>query len=142
MKVITVRHVDGDRFEISSRGHLIKVDQPMTEGGTDTAPTPTELFVASLASCISFYAHRYLTRHDLSSDGLCVSAAYTMASRPTRVEEIAVGIELADDLPDDRWEALLAVASHCTVHNTLNQPPVINIAFGSVAFDGPGDAAA
>ena len=38
MKVITVRHLDGDRFEISSRDHVIKVDQPMADGGTDTAP--------------------------------------------------------------------------------------------------------
>ena len=52
-------------------------------------PTPTELFVASLASCVAFYAGRYLTRHGLSREGLGVSVAYEMATdRPARVANI------------------------------------------------------
>ena len=32
------------------------------------------------------------------------------------------------ELPAERRDAFLAVASHCTVHNTLTQPPNIEIA--------------
>jgi organic hydroperoxide reductase OsmC/OhrA len=49
-----VRHLDGDRFAINIRGHQIHVDQPIDAGGEDTAPTPTELFIAGLASCVAF----------------------------------------------------------------------------------------
>ena len=50
---LTVRHLGGDRFRIESRGHTLTVDQPTEDGGTNTAPTPTELCVASLASCVA-----------------------------------------------------------------------------------------
>ena len=41
-----------DRFDIQIRGHTITVDQPTEIGGDDVGPTPTELFVAGLASCV------------------------------------------------------------------------------------------
>ena len=64
-----VRHVSGESYEVSVRGHRVIVDQPADAGGQDTAPTPTELFVASLATCVAFYAGRYLARHGYSRDG-------------------------------------------------------------------------
>lgn len=124
---VTVRHIDGYRFEIDVRGHRLVVDQPTEDGGTDQAPTPTELFIAGLASCVAFYARRYLARHGLSSDGFAVDASYALASRPARVDSITLNLHTPADLPDERRDALLAVASHCTVHNTLMDPPQVTI---------------
>ena len=45
-----VRWRADDRFDIQVRGHTITVDQPAEFGGGDVGPTPTELFVAGLAS--------------------------------------------------------------------------------------------
>ncbi len=126
-ETIRVGHLEGDRFEIAVRGHTLTVDQPVEDGGRDTAPTPTELFVASLASCIAFYARRYLSRHGLATEGLSVSAHYSMAARPTRVGEVVLRIELPPGVPEGKRDALLAVASHCTVHNTLEQSPSVSI---------------
>ena len=128
MPTLAVQHVDGDRFTIGIRDHLIDVDQPVTDGGEDTAPTPTELFVASLASCVAFYARRYLARHHLPSAGLRVTTDYRMGSHPARVSDIRIGITLDSAVPHDRRQALLAVATHCTVHNSLTHPPAIDIA--------------
>lgn len=128
MAEILVTHEWNDRFSIDIRGHRMYVDQPHADGGDDTAPTPTELLVASLASCVGFYARRYLSRHDLPEDGLEVTAAFTMASRPARVGHIDVHLTLPDGIPADRRAALLAVASHCTVHNTLVDGPMVRIA--------------
>ena len=51
---VHVEHQGGDRFGIEVRGNTLTVDQPADAGGEDTAPTPTELLVASLASCNAF----------------------------------------------------------------------------------------
>jgi putative redox protein len=123
-----VRFIAGESYEVSVRGHQVLVDQPADAGGQDTAPTPTELFVASLATCVAFYAGRYLTRHGYSRDGLAVSAGFDMASdRPARVSGIRLTVVPPADLPTDRRPALLAVISHCTVHNSLSLPPPIAI---------------
>jgi uncharacterized OsmC-like protein len=107
---------------------MVTVDQPLADGGEDTAPTPTELLIASLASCVAFYARRYLARHRLPTDGLSVTADYTMGTRPARVADVRVDIQVPDGVPTERLDALLAVASHCTVHNTLTDQPTVTIA--------------
>lgn len=123
-----VRFVAGEAYEVAVRGHRVLVDQPAEAGGQDAAPTPTELFVASLATCVAFYAGRYLTRHGCSRDGLAVSAGFDMASdRPARVSGIHLIVRVPDSLPPERWPALRAVVSHCTVHNTLASPPAVVI---------------
>ena len=78
---LDVRFRTGESYEVSVRGHGFTVDQPVTAGGMDTAPTPTELFVASLATCVAFYAGRYLTRHGYSRDGLGVSVDFQTVRR-------------------------------------------------------------
>jgi putative redox protein len=124
---IHVVHRGGDRFDISVRGHVIRTDQPASYGGEDTGPTPTELFIASLAGCVAFYARRYLDRHNLPTEGLAVEADFRMGSRPARVARIEVRLTIPADVPVERREALLAVATHCTVHNSLITAPEISL---------------
>ena len=122
------RFVAGEVYEVTVRGHRLVVDQPADVGGQDSAPTPTELFVASLASCVAFYAGRFLTRHGYSRDGLAVSAEYEMASdRPARVSSISLRVRVPAGLPPQRQAALRAVVSHCTVHNSLASPLPVTI---------------
>jgi putative redox protein len=127
MGTIRVHHVDGDQFAIHTGIHTLSVDQPIADGGDDTAPTPTELFVAGLASCVAFYARRYLSRHDLPEQGLALTATYEMAQRPARVSDIRITLTLPPGVPAESRKALLAVASHCTVHNSLVDPPQVSI---------------
>ncbi len=123
-----VRFVAGEAYEVAVRGHRVMVDQPAEAGGQDAAPTPTELFVASLATCVAFSAGRYLTRRGCSRDGLAVSAAFDMAiDRPAGVSGIHLIVRVPDSLPAGRWPAFRAVISHCTVHNTLTSPPTVVI---------------
>lgn len=126
---IEVVHERGESYEITVRGHAVLVDQPADAGGEDTAATPTELLVASLASCVAFYVGRFLVRHGLDRDGLSVMAEFTMAAdRPARVGAVRLCIDVPGGVPVARQAALLAVASHCTVHNTLRQEPDVDVA--------------
>ena len=84
---VRVLHEDGDRFTVEVRGHSITVDQPLADGGTDLGPSPTELFVASLAGCVAFYGRRFLRRHGLPDD-VTVNVEWSMGSSPPRVDAI------------------------------------------------------
>ena len=134
---LRVVYVSGDRFEVSIREHVVTVDQPVQAGGQDIGPTPTELFVAGLASCVAFYARRYLRRHKLDATGLTVQTSYRMGTKPARVTQVDMQIQVPADLPPARRDGLLAVASHCTVHNSITTAPQITIAAGGRAARGP-----
>lgn len=124
---LTVVPLHGDACEVTVRGHALRVDQPVTDGGQDTGPTPIELFVASVAACVAHYAGRFLERHGLDRGALRVTAGHTMAAdRPARVATLTVDIAVPE-LPPARAGALEAVASHCAVKNTLEHPPAITV---------------
>ena len=127
--MMRVEHQGDDKFTIQIRGHVVTVDQPEDIGGEDTAPTPTELFVAGLVSCVAFYARRYLRRHHLDEEGLVVEASYRMGEKPARVAGVDIQLIPPASLPDERREAFLAVARHCTVHNSLEMPPEVSVQF-------------
>ena len=128
MPALTVSHLGADRFAIRVRDHEVLVDQPLDAGGQDTAPTPLELMLASLASCVGYYARKYLARHGLPEEGLEVAASAEVGGRPTRLTSIDVSVTVPEGVPAERRDALLAVASACTVHNTLVAPPDVRIA--------------
>lgn len=127
VQTMRVRWQEDDRFDIDVRDHTITVDQPVEIGGADVGPTPTELFVAGLASCVAFYARRYLRRHHIDPAGLEVSTSYRMGAKPTRVAVVDMEIHLAAELTPQRRAGLLAQAGHCTVHNSIMQPSDITI---------------
>lgn len=110
------------------RDYKVTVDQPVSEGGLDAGPTPTELFVASLAGCVGHYASRFLQRHLLPTSGLAVTASFEMSNdRPRRVAVIDIRVHPPSNLPPERLPALHAVVSNCTVHNSIEQAPTIDI---------------
>ena len=125
------RPATGVPVPLVHRAGCVLVDQPAADGGSDAAATQPELLVASLASCVAFYAGRYLPRHRLDRTGLAVTAEFVMAAgRPERVGAVRLRITLPGDVPPQRTNALLAVASDCSVHNTLRQHPDISIELG------------
>lgn len=89
------------------------VDQPEDAGGEDLGPTAVQLFAASLVACTAHYAGSYLARHGLSSEGMVVEGEYVMAG------SMSVTITPPVGMPEHRKAGLLAVASHCALHNTL-----------------------
>lgn len=126
--MISVRHEHDDHFHIDIRHHGLVVDQPRTDGSDDLGPTPTELFVASLASCSAFYTRRFLARHGIPTNGFRVDCDFEMSEeRPARVKSILLDVTLPAGFPDERREALRRVIEHCTVTNSLRIAPKITL---------------
>jgi uncharacterized OsmC-like protein len=119
-------------YRVQIGSHSLTIDQPASAGGDDRGPTPVELFVASLAACVAHYAGSYLARHGLSADGLAVDADFAMADdSPARVASVTLMVTPPAGLPENRRAGLLAVASHCTLHNTLRDAPSVDIGLSS-----------
>ncbi len=121
---ITVRHEAKDRFRIAVRGHELFVDQP-PPASDDTAPTPTELFVASLAGCAAFFARRFLARHGLGDAELTVACDYDWAPDHSRVDRIVMRVELPEALSPELEAGMLRAIDRCTVEASIRAQPEI-----------------
>ncbi|HET6357938.1 OsmC family protein [Streptomyces sp.] len=128
---IDVTHVSGQSYAVFMRDHELTVDQPVDAGGSDEGPTPVELFVSSIATCVAYYAGRFLERHHLPYENLRVWAEFDMADdRPARVSAVRMRIELPVEIGTVRRRSLLAVVDHCTVYNSLRVPPEVSVGVG------------
>ncbi len=128
---LRVEWLGGDRHRVTVRGHHVEVDQPQDFGVPEAGPTPVELFVASLASCVAHYARRGLGPN---GPGPAVHAWWTMSGcAPWRVTAVDIDVELPPGTSPARVAAVERSVAHCTVHNTLIDAPVVAINTAVVA---------
>lgn len=126
MATVSVTHLAGDKFRVETRDHVVLVDQPGEEGGI--GPTPVELLVMALAACAAHYAVGHLREEGLPADGLSVRGRWSMRADPARVGRVALRIVVPTRLTAAQQDRLRQVVDHCTVHNTLRIPPLVEVA--------------
>jgi uncharacterized OsmC-like protein len=114
-------------FVVKSRGHMVVSDQPEFNGGSDVGMTPPELLLASLGTCIGYYAAEFLAARDLPSDGLEIQVEGEVVRNPARIGRIEVRLTVPADLDKKHQETLMRTLSHCPIHNTLTHPAEVQI---------------
>jgi len=125
---VTVEHLGAVQFEIKARQRTVVADQPQENGGFDEGMTPPELFLASLGSCAGYYAADYLRQKGLATEGTRVKVVAEKLMNPPRVDNIRIEVELPLAC-DERDRAGVDRAVHrCLIHNTLMNPPKVEIA--------------
>jgi putative redox protein len=125
MARVSTTHVADDQFHIDIRGHKLTVDQPHPD---EAGPSPTELFVASLAACVGHYAVRFLRAHSLPYEGLRVACDWKLlAVEHARVSRVRMEVSTPEPVPAELRDGMQEAMDHCTVHNSLRQPPQVVI---------------
>ena len=124
---IKVTFGEGLVVQAECRGHLITTDQPLAAGGSDSAPTPFELFLTSIATCAGFYVLAFLKQRQLSAEGIYLTMSTERSPESRLVKNIKLEIHLPESFPDKYREAVAKAADQCTVKAHLEQPPSIEI---------------
>ncbi|MFF7356414.1 OsmC family protein [Streptomyces filipinensis] len=70
---VEVCHLGSCAFKVAVRGHAPVTDQLVEAGGDDRGPTPVEILVVPLASCVAYSAGRFLERHHVDCQRLRVA---------------------------------------------------------------------
>jgi len=106
-------------FESTVGDHKVLIDVPGDWGGQNRGPTPPEYFIASLGSCVGALVANYCNKAGLDTDGLTVDVTFDKVSDPVRLENLDVTIDLPNADISGREKAILRVAEHCPVHETV-----------------------
>jgi len=127
MDLITVEQQDEQQFTVSIRQHCITLDMSESDGGRDAGPSPTELLVGALGSCLGMAVARYCQTINCPSGEIELYLTYQLADKPKRIENIVIDMELPEGFPPDRISAVRKVVNSCPVHGTLTNPPKIDL---------------
>jgi len=102
-------------------------DQPPENGGSDEGMTPPELLLASLGTCAAFYALAYLKKKGLPREGTEVRVTAAKAGPPARLDFFRIEVKIPLALSEADRAGVEQAVHHCLIHNTLLQPPKIQI---------------
>ena len=108
-------------------GHTIKTDQPVKAGGENSAPSPFELFLASIGTCAGIYVKMFCEQRSLSTDNIRIvqNAEYDRETGlPTNIK---IDIQLPADFPEKYKAAVINAAELCKVKKTIANPPVFEV---------------
>ena len=119
MPTISTAYKGDMLFETTLGNHTIQIDVPAAMGGADRGPTPPELFIASLGSCVGAFVANYCQQAGVDTRDLRVDVSFDKLSDPTRLANLAVKVTMPYGDCHGRERALLRVAEHCPVHETM-----------------------
>lgn len=105
----------------------IRTDQPVANGGEDTAPSPFDLFLASLGTCAGFYALRFCQERQVPSTGLKLSLEAERDADRHRLVRVRLKLNLPDDFPEKYRRAIVRAIDQCSVKRAILDPPEFDI---------------
>ncbi len=106
---------DGYRTALTARTHAFTADEPTEVGGTDTAPSPVELLLGSVAACTAITLRMYARRKAWPLDDVEVRVDYTATPTPTMVKHIT----MRGGLDATQQARMLEIAEACPVAKLL-----------------------
>ena len=133
-----IRFPGGLRVEAEHGGFRIRTDQPRGNGGDGTAPSPFDLFLASIGTCAGFYALQFCRQRQLSTDGLSLSLEAERDDGGKRVVRIVLALTLPEGFPDRYREAIGRAVEQCSVKKHLAAPPEISLVVGGAGAGSEG----
>lgn len=106
--------------------YTVQTDQPLP-GGEGTAPTPFELFLASLGTCAGIYVLNFCRKRGISTEGIRILQRSHSNPETGMVEKVALEIQVPPSFPKEYYSALVHSAELCKVKKTLEQPPPFEV---------------
>lgn len=116
----------GARVNARFGNHAVATDQPPAMGGEGTAPTPFELFLASLGTCAGIYVLWFCRKRNLPTDGLHL-VQQTETDDAGHVVKLSITIQLPPDFPEKYKPAVIRAAEQCKVKAHLEKPPIVEV---------------
>ena len=108
------------------RGHTVTTDQPPPLG-KGSAPSPFELFLASIGTCAGFFALRFCQEREIDASDLRVGLNFERDPEKKRIRKIQISVELPRGFPDKYRQALVRTIDQCTVKRHILEPPEFEV---------------
>ncbi len=129
-ELIKVTFPGGVRVDAAFKGFTFETDQPAYAGGTGSAPSPFDLFLASLATCAGYFVVSFCEERKIPTAGLDVTMRTERDPKTRMIAKVAVEISLPPGFPEKYKAAVIKAADQCTVKRHILVPPAFEITAG------------
>jgi ribosomal protein S12 methylthiotransferase accessory factor len=127
LSAMEIRFPGGLKVEALAGGFSILTDQPASEGGAGAAPSPFELFLASIGTCAGIYALQFCRQRNLETEGLSLELTAEKGDDARRVARVRIEIRLPPAFPARYRDAILRAVDQCKVKRHILEPPQFEV---------------
>jgi len=117
----------GKKVDTEIGGHAIRTDQPVSNGGEDTAPAPFDLFLAALGTCAGIYVVGFCQKRDLPTEGIRIRQRWERDRETGVLVKVELDIEVPPSFPEKYRDALVRVADQCAVKKAIQAQPQFEV---------------
>jgi len=110
-----------------THGHSIRTDQPLENGGENTASAPFDLFLASIGTCAGIYVKSFCDNRKIPTDNIKIIQKTEYDKETGLPVNITLDIKLPADFPEKYKASVINVAELCKVKKSIANPPVFQI---------------
>ncbi|TWR26159.1 OsmC family protein [Mucilaginibacter achroorhodeus] len=101
---------------VTSDGHSIVADEPVELGGGNTAMSPFNLLLASLASCTAITLRMYIDRKMWIVDEISIDLEMFKTPDGTFIDS---KLKFSGELTAEQIKRLITIAEACPIHKIL-----------------------
>ena len=124
---LTVRFSGAKTLECSFGEHVVRTDQPANEGGAGNMPSPSEYFLASLATCGAYYVQGFCEKRDIPLDGVEFRFEGIFDQEKKLYGRMEYRISLPASFPSKYKKALALSVDQCFVKKHFANPPEFEV---------------
>ncbi len=124
---IKVTFPGGKKVDAEVGGFTIKTDQSEKSGGEGSAPEPSKLFFASLATCAGYYALAFCQSRKIPTEGLDLRMSCEVDPKTKLVGRVIVDLTLPEGFPEKYREAIQKAVDACYVKKHLFDSPEFQV---------------
>ena len=117
----------GKRVDTAIGNHVIRTDQPTTAGGEDSAPSPFDLFLASIGTCAGIFVAGFCQKRGLPTDGIKLLQRNHYDADGVTLVRVELDVVVPPGFPEKYLEALVRVADQCKVKKAIQAQPVFEV---------------
>jgi putative redox protein len=121
-----MRFPGGLAVDADYKGYLIRTDQPVEAGGGGTAPSPFDLFVASIGACAGLFALRFCRQRDIDTEGLGLTLTGERGEHGL-ISVLRLELRLPPSFPAKYRDAIVRAMDQCTVKRHIVNPPAFEV---------------
>jgi putative redox protein len=115
------------QIAVDYKGFTVETDQPVRDGGDGTAPSPFDLFLASIAACAGYYALAFCKERHLSTEGLAVTMTTERGEISKMIDKVLLEVVPPAGFPEKYRFALVKAVDHCTVKAHMVRAPQFEV---------------
>lgn len=120
--------LDGGKVVTAHFGnHVLRTDQPVNYGGGNSAPTPFDLFLASIGTCAGIYVKSFCDKRGISTENIRIIQTVDYDNETGLPSNIRIDIQLPPDFPEKYRASVINAAELCKVKKTIASPPVFEV---------------